>query len=50
MRISPSKPKAWNYYFFLDFEGHWEDENVRTAVAELQKTLPMVKWLGSYPM
>ncbi|MDY5583699.1 MAG: prephenate dehydratase [Candidatus Merdousia sp.] len=46
----PSKTKAWNYYFFLDFEGHWEDENVRTAVAELQKTLPMVKWLGSYPM
>lgn len=46
----PSKTKAWSYYFFLDFEGHWEDENVRAAVAELQKTLPMVKWLGSYPM
>ena len=26
------------------------NDNVRTAVAELQKTLPMVKWLGSYPM
>lgn len=46
----PSKTKAWSYYFFVDFEGHWEDDNVRTAVAELQKTLPMVKWLGSYPM
>lgn len=46
----PSKQKVWSYYFFIDFEGHWEDENVRAAIAELQKTLPMVKWLGSYPI
>ena len=46
----PSRKKAWNYYFFIDFEGHFEDENVRSAVAELQQTLPMIKWLGSYPM
>ncbi len=46
----PSKTKAWNYYFFVDFEGHWEDEKVVEAVSELQKSVPVVKWLGSYPM
>ncbi len=46
----PSKTKTWSYNFFVDFEGHWEDDNVVEAVAELKKTLPSVKWLGSYPM
>ncbi|MBQ6534583.1 MAG: prephenate dehydratase [Opitutales bacterium] len=46
----PSKTKAWSYYFFVDFEGHWDDENVVDAVGELKKTLPMIKWLGSYPV
>lgn len=45
----PSKKKAWDYYFFIDFRGHWEDENVTEAVAELKKVLPKIKWLGSYP-
>ncbi len=46
----PSKKKAWDYYFFIDFFGHWEDENARKAVAELEKVLPTIKWLGSYPI
>ncbi len=46
----PSRKKNWDYYFFIDFEGHWDDENTRAAVAELQKALPMIKWLGSYPI
>ena len=46
----PNRKKAWSYHFFVDFEGHWDDEVVRTAIGELQKTLPMIKWLGSYPM
>ncbi len=46
----PSRQKAWEYYFFMDFLGHWDDDNVRYALSELQRTLPMTKWLGSYPV
>lgn len=46
----PNRKKAWDYYFFIDFEGHWEDEKTKSAVSELSRRLPMIKWLGSYPM
>ncbi len=46
----PSKKKAWDYYFFIDFFGHWEDEPTRRAIGEMEKVLPMIKWLGSYPI
>ncbi len=46
----PSRKKAWDYFFFIDFLGHWEDPETRTAVGELEKVLPMIKWLGSYPV
>lgn len=45
----PSKKRPWDYYFFLDVTGHYEDENMKAALAELRKFCPMVKWLGSYP-
>jgi chorismate mutase/prephenate dehydratase len=45
----PSKQRPWDYYFFLDVAGHWDDANVAAAVAELRKFCPLVKWLGSYP-
>ncbi len=45
----PSKKRPWDYYFFLDVTGHYEDAPMREAIAELRKFCPMVKWLGSYP-
>lgn len=45
----PSRRKAWDYLFFIDFKAHWNDAAVQEAVAELRQTCPMVKWLGSYP-
>ena len=45
----PSRRKAWDYYFFVDVLGHHEDVAVKEALAELQDTCPIVKWLGSYP-
>jgi chorismate mutase/prephenate dehydratase len=45
----PSKKRPWDYYFFLDVTGHYEDAGMREAIAELKKFCPMVKWLGSYP-
>jgi chorismate mutase/prephenate dehydratase len=45
----PSKKRPWDYYFFLDVTGHFEDPNMKAALAELKKFCPLVKWLGSYP-
>jgi chorismate mutase/prephenate dehydratase len=45
----PSRKKAWDYLFFIDFIGHYEDELVQEALAELGKHCQFVKWLGSYP-
>jgi chorismate mutase/prephenate dehydratase len=45
----PSKKRPWDYYFFLDVTGHFDDPNMKAALSELKKFCPMVKWLGSYP-
>jgi chorismate mutase/prephenate dehydratase len=45
----PSKKRPWDYYFFLDVTGHYEDANMKAALSELKKFCPLVKWLGSYP-
>ena len=45
----PSKKKAWDYYFFLDCEGHREDEKVKKALAKLDGMCKFLKILGSYP-
>ena len=45
----PSKKRPWDYYFFLDVTGHYEDPNMKAALAELKKFCPVVKGLGSYP-
>ncbi len=45
----PSRRKLWDYYFFIDFVGHWQDAVVQEAVAEISASCPFVKWLGSYP-
>jgi chorismate mutase/prephenate dehydratase len=45
----PSKKKAWEYYFFIDIDGHAEDPNVIAALDELRKHCTLVKILGSYP-
>ncbi len=45
----PSRKKAWDYYFFIDLVGHYEDEAVQSALQDLKGHCPLVKWLGSYP-
>ena len=45
----PSRRKAWEYFFFVDMEGHQEDEKVVAAVAQLRQHCGVVKILGSYP-
>ena len=45
----PSRLKAWEYYFFVDLEGHYKDKKVKKALAELEKGCTYLKVLGSYP-
>ncbi|MCM8764709.1 MAG: prephenate dehydratase [Candidatus Omnitrophica bacterium] len=45
----PTKKKAWEYIFFIDFIGHKDDVNVRKALNELEKNCIFLKILGSYP-
>jgi len=46
----PSKKEAWEYVFFIDFEGHVEDEATKKLFAALEKSGVEVKILGSYPL
>ena len=45
----PSKRKAWEYFFFVDCDGHHSDRPVKKAIHELEKECNFVKVLGSYP-
>jgi len=45
----PHKKIPWEYLFFLDMEGHTEDENIRHALQEFTKVCSDFKLLGSYP-
>ena len=46
----PSKKKAWDYYFYLDLEGHRERAGIKKAIAELESKCKFLKILGSYPI
>jgi len=45
----PARTGQWEYYFYVDIEGHQKDEKVAKAVAELRDKAPFVKVFGSYP-
>ena len=46
----PSKKKAWDYLFFVDFKGHHKDKNVGKALSRLEEKCKFLKVLGSYPI
>ncbi len=45
----PARTGQWEYYFYVDIEGHCEDPPVRKALASLQEQCAFFKVLGSYP-
>ncbi|HEY3760616.1 MAG TPA: prephenate dehydratase [Verrucomicrobiae bacterium] len=45
----PSKRKAWEYFFFIDCDGHAQDKKVARAIQQLGDHCNFVKILGSYP-
>ncbi len=46
----PAKQKGWEYYFYIDFIGHTEQDNVAKALAEIEAQAAFYKCLGSYPV
>lgn len=45
----PSRTGIWEYMFFVDIEGHQQDEAVARSLAELKDIAVFLKILGSYP-
>ena len=45
----PSRMSKWDYVFFVDIEGHVQDDNVAAVLKELEKEAVQIKVLGSYP-
>jgi len=45
----PSKRKAWEYFFFVDCDGHFHDRKVARALEMLAEHCSYVKVLWSYP-
>jgi len=46
----PAHSGRWQYAFFVDVEGHVEDESMRVALDELGEVAHDVRVLGSYPV
>lgn len=45
----PTKRRAWEYVFFVDFNGHVSDPRIRRALKDLRRDAE-VRVLGSYPV
>lgn len=41
--------RLWQYLFYVDFEGHAEEDKIEAALADLIRQAAFVKMLGSYP-
>jgi len=45
----PTKHENWSYFFFVDFDGHIEDNHIRQTIEQMKPYCKYLKWLGSYP-
>lgn len=46
----PSRKKAWDYLFFIEFAGHEKTPEVAEVLEHLRASCPLVKVLGSFPV
>jgi prephenate dehydratase len=44
----PYRPKPWDYVFYVDFDGHIAEPQIREAMDELRSRAEFLKILGSY--
>ena len=45
----PSRQRKWDYVFFLDLDGHADEEHVRKALDAMKAQASLFKVLGSFP-
>lgn len=46
----PSRGKRWEYFFFVDVEGHADDVRVKKALNDIARHCLLITVLGSYPI
>ena len=46
----PSPSGTWAYVFYIDFEGHMQDDRISKVLAEIDEEAVELKRLGSYPI
>ena len=46
----PARTGHWEYYFYIDIQGHPSQPNVTLALKELQSLCAFYKVLGTYPV
>ncbi len=46
----PARSGQWEYYFYIDLQGHPSQPHVALALTELQELCAFYKVLGTYPM
>ena len=46
----PTKSINWEYMFFIDLQGHYQDQSLNKALEELKEKAEFFKLLGSYPV
>ena len=46
----PARSGQWEYYFYIDIEGHPDEPRVGTALRELREACAFFKVLGTYPI
>ncbi len=46
----PARSGQWEYYFYIDIDGHPDQPQVATALAELRSACAFFKMLGTYPL
>ncbi len=44
----PRRDRAWEYVFYVDIDGHFDEPEVKAALTELMRRAAFVKVLGSY--
>lgn len=48
LETRPSVSGTWAYVFFIDFEGHIDDGNIKDVIGEISPEAVEIKHLGSY--
>jgi chorismate mutase/prephenate dehydratase len=46
----PARSGQWEYYFYVDLQGHPDEPRVKAAMLELRSVCAYFKVLGTYPL